>query len=46
MVCLDSQEVFPRLGCHNPGPAVDTTFFEEILRVFAGVFDLVKVGLG
>jgi len=38
--------VFPRLGSYNPGPAVDATFFEEILRVLAGVFDLVEIGLG
>ena len=43
---LDSQEVFPWLGCHNPGPAVDATFFEEILRMLAGVFDLIEIGLG
>lgn len=37
--------MFPRLGSYNPGPAVDATFFEEILRVLAGVFDLVEIGL-
>lgn len=34
-----------RFGSDNPGPAEDFSFFEEILRVLAGVFDLVEIGL-
>ena len=45
-LCLGSQKVFPRFGCHNPRPAVDATFFEEIFRVLAGDFDLIEIGLG
>ena len=43
---LNSKKMFPRFGCHNPRPAVDATFFEEIFRVLAGMFDLVEIGLG
>ena len=42
---LINKEVFVRFGSDNPGPADDFSLFEEILRVLAGVFDLVKIGL-
>ena len=35
-----------RFGSDNPRPAFDVSFFEEVLSVLAGVFDLVKIGLG
>lgn len=39
------EEVFVRFGSDNPGPADDFSFFEEILCVLAGVFDLVEICL-
>lgn len=38
--------MFVRFGSDNFGPADDFSLFEEILRVLAGMFDLVEIGLG
>ena len=35
-----------RFRCDNPGPAFEVSLFEEIFSVFAGMFDLVEIGLG
>lgn len=42
---LINEKVFVRFGSDNPGPAFEVSLFEEILRVLAGVFDLVEIGL-
>lgn len=44
-VMLVDEEVFVGFRGDDFGPAFEVSLFEEVLRVLAGVFDLVEIGL-